>query len=67
MEWISVKDRLPLEDTQVIGYVKGHHCPVQMLGYGIPTETTWYCWVEDIDVTELYEVTHWQPLSKAPK
>tara|TARA_R110000796_G_scaffold27712_9_gene76236 strand:+ start:2750 stop:2869 length:120 start_codon:yes stop_codon:yes gene_type:complete len=38
-----------------------------MLGYGIPTETTWYCWVEDIDISENYEVTHWQPLMEGPK
>jgi hypothetical protein len=67
MEWINVKDRLPSKDTQVIGYVKGHHSFIMMLGYGIPTETTWYCWVDDIDISENYEVTHWQPLMEGPK
>lgn len=63
MKWISVKDRLPKKEEQVIGYVKGHHCPVQMLGYGIPYGT-WYCWVEDVGLN--YEVTHWMSLPNLP-
>jgi hypothetical protein len=66
MEWIKVEDRLPNQEEQVIAYVKGHPSPIQMLAYEGGVLKTWYCWVEDNDITEFYQVTHWVELPEPP-
>lgn len=52
MSWISVEDRLPSEDDQVLG------CSIN--GVVITFETLW---VEDFGI---WDITHWMPLPEPP-
>lgn len=57
--WISVKDRLPEDDTPVLVY-----CPDAPLPYGIDYWSQFglgFYWSHDS------EPTHWQPLPEPPK
>lgn len=55
-EWISVKDRLPDEDTRVLVYIKGTYTffDTDRILYG-----KWVRWNAS--------VTHWMPLPEPPK
>lgn len=62
MEWISVIDRLPEKDTNVIYYDKNKYMYIGCLMSDMGKEIYWshYDFLEDKDVT------HWMPLPKAP-
>jgi hypothetical protein len=64
-EWISVKDRLPDEDEDVLAF-----------GYYHETFQTLIChyrsdfkgqWFTSVAGQQVYEVTHWMPLPQPPK
>ena len=66
MEWISVKERLPEDEQEVlyfcsIGIEKGKYknCCFMLLGIDAFSHFTW--------IKERYAVTHWQPLPDPPK
>lgn len=71
MDWISVKDRLPPENQDIVGKIKGAPCSElcivavedQFRGSFVATDITicgkWYNYRE--------AVTHWMPLPKPPK
>lgn len=64
MEWISVKDRMPEPNTQVLGWYKDNpfskFCPevVSWNGNG---------WVFVYGRRYVTAVTHWMPLPEPPK
>ena len=63
MEWISVRDRLPENDTRVLAYCKDH-CIHDMKWSWV--DNAWYdkgsasVYLEDF-------VTHWLPMPEPPK
>lgn len=71
MDWISVKDRTPMESQQTVGKVKGAPCSCLCLvavqapfsGAFVAIDITihgkWYNYGE--------AVTHWMPLPMPPK
>lgn len=60
MEWISVKDRLPDNNDEVLMFI----CGVHVLGY-VDINGEWY---NDVDEKEFSgSVTHWMPLPDPPK
>lgn len=68
MEWISVKDRLPEEEKQVLICIKFGNMPVEyMLDYIIKFEGSdppyiWACTLSD----EWIRITHWMELPEPP-
>ena len=59
-EWISVKDKLPTSDRNVLVFVRGY------------VEIGWYDgyhdeWRTGIVTLDNCEVTHWMPLPQPPK
>lgn len=60
MKWISVKDRMPVEDTRFLVY---HDDGVVRISRVINGE---FCSVLNIDLERAY-VTHWMPLPEPPK
>ncbi len=75
MKWISVEDRLPKVDEEVLVYVHGisyNSCAYQMISMSSltkiyrrdmdPEELQWICKMS-CDET----VTHWMPLPKPPE
>ena len=66
MQWVSVKDRLPEHEQEVIIYVKTEN------GYLVTGGLTWYSdvekFIDGITVLRLNksEVTHWMPLPNKP-
>ena len=62
MEWISVEDRLPENETQCIGYFN-HKWQVDFR-----VNEVWFTnnrWYWDLDLIE--NITHWMPLPEPPK
>jgi len=72
MEWISVKDRLPEKNTEVlIAFCKKMYIPnySQCVGYIDEEDGLWYDGYDEkieypIDYIYVY---YWMPLPKAPK
>ena len=71
-QWISVKDRLPSENTLVLCYARsttgeGNSYFLGALAHG----EFWFLKVNDIGHVSYpvlhWEVTHWQPLPESPK
>lgn len=72
VKWISVKDRLPSENTLVLCYARsttgeGNSYFLGAIAHG----EFWFLKVNDIGHVSCpvlhWEVTHWQPLSDPPK
>jgi hypothetical protein len=59
MEWISVKDRLPNEDTAVYLYACGYDIAFLRNGQWL---RTW-----DMSVVRPHSVSHWMPLPSKPE
>lgn len=57
-EWISVKDRLPEDDKQVIGWMPDQY---KFMTYEDDTGV----WYDEEYIN--WEVTHWMPLPELPK
>lgn len=73
MEWISVEDRLPEDDTNVLVLFNGE-IKIGFMTWEHPTyEETWESykyWDEsyhDGQGWEHWEITHWMPLPEPPK
>lgn len=62
-EWISVDERLPNTNENVLVYVKGFPCFVYTYMGGNEWEDDYGYWHR----TEDANVTHWMPLPEAPK
>ena len=62
-EWISVTERLPQDDSDVLAYLsigkESRICPA------IYAKGVWFDCIFDMPVTE--NVTHWMPLPLAPE
>ena len=65
-EWISVEDRLPENDTQVLGYNGEIHCYIVTESDFIK-EKTWWLDNEGWNTAKGFGITHWQPLPTPPK
>ena len=69
-KWISVEDRLPEDNQQVLAYclfIKDELCPY-ITAYGLLTFHDHY-FTQDNDIESDYlvnEITHWQPLPQPP-
>ncbi len=63
VEWISVEDRLPQYDKEVVYIDKSNDIHLGRLESGMGKEIYWthYDFLEDEDVT------HWMPLPHPPK
>ena len=62
-EWISVDDRLPEDDSDVLAYlriVEGSRICQANYANGM-----WFDWIFNTPVTE--SITHWMPLPEPPK
>ena len=63
--WISIKDRMPEDETRVIAYVQHKICWYRMFAwhdmYG------WHSSAPELDEKESDYVTHWMPLPEPPK
>ena len=62
VEWISVKDRMPLEDVEVLGYSPHPISPIMIVMY---LENLGLGWCNGED--QFLEITHWMPLPEPPK
>lgn len=66
-EWISVKDRLPDGQEEVLVYMPmyGSTMQVKFLTDVDPERKTWFCahWTTN----NFDEITHWMPLPQPPK
>ena len=68
--WISVNDRLPYTDTEVLCWYRNTdgNCAVVCGRYSLRISPHWET---DIDNSEEYipveEITHWMPIPKPPK
>ena len=64
--WISVKDRLPKERTNVLLFVKDTYCtpPYCYIATGWRLKSDW---VVGITVYTNQDITHWMPLPEPPK
>jgi hypothetical protein len=67
MKWISVKERLPEEDQQVLVYSEDY--PMEVMWFRNNKFNEYY---EDLDIKkdynfEIEEVTHWMPIPEPPK
>lgn len=61
-DWISVEDRLPEEDEDVLGYVIGRNVDAPAVVFYWSEEEGWFSnGARDLNVT------HWQPLPDAPE
>jgi hypothetical protein len=64
MEWISVKDRLPEEQTPVLCYINSIHYPA----YGFKTGNNFVIYfIDGAVVMHLTEIISWMPLPEPPK
>lgn len=62
-EWVSVDDRLPQDDSDVLAYLSiGEESRICPANYA---KGVWFDCIFDMPVTE--SVTHWMPLPKLPK
>ena len=62
-EWISVKDRLPEDDSDVIAYLRtGEEGRISAANYA---KGVWFDCIFNKRVTE--STTHWMPLPEPPK
>ena len=62
-EWISVKDRLPEDDSDVLAYSRnGEEGRIYPANY---SKGVWFDCIFDTPVTE--STTHWMPLPEPPK
>ena len=62
-EWVSVKDRLPEDDSDVIAYLRtGEEGRISMANYA---KGVWFDCIFNQRVTET--TTHWMPLPQPPK
>ena len=62
-EWISVDDRLPEDDSDVLAYlriVEGSRICQANYANGM-----WFDWIFNTPVTE--SITHWMPMPQPPK
>jgi len=62
MKWINVKDELPPNETECIGYFE------QPYRGKIKVNEVWFTnnkWYWDLDLIE--NITHWMPLPEPPK
>ena len=75
-EWISVKDRLPIEEAKAYEQEWCEEYPefIVMIERGLLPTTLYYDWENNewfrINTTferETYKVTHWMPLPQPPK
>ena len=64
MEWISVKERLPDEQTYVLLWVGG--LVNQWIKHYYTRNGRWIC-MERIGLPQYYEVKIWMPLPEPPK
>ena len=62
-EWISVKDRLPEDDSDVLAYLRiGEESRICPANYA---KGMWFDWIFNTPVTE--SITHWMPIPQPPK
>jgi len=62
-EWISVKDRLPEDDSDVLAYSRnGEECRIYPANYA---KGVWFDCIFTTPVTDT--TTHWMPLPQPPK
>lgn len=66
--WISVKDRLPEEDTKILIHTKLYGITLGNLGKFLPKGMAFYCidrgFIGHVDGNN---VTHWMPLPSLPE
>lgn len=68
MHWISVKDKLPPIDVEVIGfYPKSDKFNQATLICVYIGNDLWWCACRGDDPVELSMPTHWMPLPELPK
>lgn len=60
-EWISVKDRLPIDGGLVLGLRIDYYCPKCVITEYDNDSKTW--WLEHIGYIE---ISHWMPLPLPP-
>ena len=68
MEWISVDDKLPPMDTEVLVEVSGHRGPCWRNNHNLVAYLA--CngdWIEERHGWNSINVTHWMPLPDPPK
>lgn len=68
MKWISIQDKLPEEEREVLLYIEHYSvCGVKCneIKTGYYENEDWY-WNRDVFPYE-YEVTHWMPLPPEPE
>lgn len=76
-DWISVEDRLPTKAGKYLVYREAFACSItDMLYYdtnymghndGMKNRAVWFSYDSEWGEYEIYGVTHWMPLPKAPK
>ena len=62
MEWISVKDRMPRNENEVVLVTDGTYTYTARYLYD-----SWHCVCECFDGSSIECVTHWMPLPKPPQ
>lgn len=66
MEWISVKDRLPDPDTEIVFfYDKRYHIGCFIEESQCHGEYLWQSYIDGYNC--VVDVTHWMPLPKPPQ
>ena len=62
-EWVSVRDKLPEDDSDVLAYLRiGEESRICPANYA---KGMWFDWIFNTPVTE--SITHWMPIPQPPK
>jgi len=71
-EWISVEDRLPDLETDVLVWLVKSYCKKAVATAGLfydvgSAEPEWMGWESEEPFRHGWKVTHWMPLPEPPK
>ena len=67
-KWISVTERLPEDNQDVLVMVHWRDYPEDTMCYGRKHKTRWYLWNGELgELIKGFDITHWRPLPEPPK